>query len=252
MHEHPRIDRLIEELLTGSGLPVDRRSEIAEELRGHLDQSIARACASGQSQEQAVESVLAEFGSPAVIRGQLQRQQRMADRRRALTELRRQIRLPLAMCGLFAIFSNALISRTDSITMRCLGGAAMFAILFTLMATFSYAAILFGYQARRLRPHQEYHFLRSCLRWMALVALGFAALVPMIFLELAACAAFLTKSPFADGAPQVLCWNFAIAWCEAPTRNFGLTALGILTFGLSIAFYERSRCVDEPGISAAG
>lgn len=239
MHDDPRINRLIEEILAGSGLSIDRRREIAEELRGHLEQSVARRCAGGQSDEQSIQAVLAEFGSPAVIRRQLQRQQRIAEHRRALADFRRQIWLPLTFCGLFAILSLRL-GASGSFLMNCLAGIAVFAGLFVFMAAFMYTATRLSYWVQRRRPRHEYHFLRSCLHWMAVVALGFAALVPMLFLELTACSVFL------DSSPRLLCSNFTVAWFEAPARNFGLTALGILAFGLPIALYERSRCTDDP------
>ena len=71
MRNDPRLEERIADVLAGSGLPMDRRSEVAEELRGHLEQSIASKCEAGLSDDQAVEAVLTEFGSPAVIRKQL-------------------------------------------------------------------------------------------------------------------------------------------------------------------------------------
>ena len=85
MRDDSRIEAWIAGVLVGSGLPLNRRSEIAEELRGHLEQSLTCKCEAGQPDEQAVEAALAEFGSPAVIRKQLRRQQRALDHRHALS-----------------------------------------------------------------------------------------------------------------------------------------------------------------------
>ncbi|HUW81184.1 MAG TPA: permease prefix domain 1-containing protein [Phycisphaerae bacterium] len=252
MCNNARIENRIADVLVGSGLPADRRSEIVEELREHFEQSIARKRETGLSDEQAVETVLAEFGSPAIIRKQLRRQQRVADRRRAVTEVRRQIWLPFAFSGFFSILSGVLTPETDSLPMRCLGGVTMFIGLFLLMVGFMYAGQIFSYQVQRQRPRKEYHFLKSCLRWIAVVAFGFVALVPMLLLELVACALLLGKIPFANHFPQLLWYNFGVAWLESASRNFGLCTLGILGFGLTLALYERSRCVDEPVTPVAG
>ena len=103
MRDDSRIETRIAGVLVGSGLPLNRRSEIAEELRGHLEQSITCKCEAGQSDEQAVEAVLAEFGSPAVIRKQLRRQQRELDHRHALSPPGKSIGpWGLVVCALFA------------------------------------------------------------------------------------------------------------------------------------------------------
>jgi hypothetical protein len=87
---------------------------------------------------------------------------------------------------------------------------------------------------------------------MVVATLGLASVILMTLLELAACAPMLGKVPFTDHFPQLLWLNFGVAWLESAGRNFGLCAVAILGSGLALAFYERSRCVDEPAIPAAG
>jgi len=79
MHKDEMIKRQISAILEGSRLPMDRREEVADELRGHIEQLVAAKHEEGLSEEQAVEAALAGFGSPAVIRKQLVRQQRVMD-----------------------------------------------------------------------------------------------------------------------------------------------------------------------------
>jgi hypothetical protein len=256
MRSDPRVEKCIADALAGSGLPVDRRSQIAEELAYHLDQSVASKCEAGLNDEQAVEAALPEFGSPEVIRKQLRRRQRMADRRQAIAEVRRQLWRPIACAAFFLtliLVVRAVFAReTNSLGLWCLGGASVFVSFLALTAGSTYAGAIVECRIRRQRRRSEYHFLRSCLQWMALAALGLASLVFLALLELVACAPLLGKIPFTDHFPQLLWLNFGVVWLESAGRNFRLRALGILGCGLMLALYERSQCVDEPAIPAAG
>ena len=55
-------------MLRGSGLPMERRAETAEEFREHLRASVDRHRRAGLPAEQAVAAALAAFGRPETIR----------------------------------------------------------------------------------------------------------------------------------------------------------------------------------------
>ena len=127
MPENQTIEHHIAAILKGSGLPMDRREEIAEELRGHFEQLVAAKLDHGHTEEQAIQSALADFGSPALIRRQLRRHQRIVDRRYALAEVRRLIWLPVFFSGFFATLFAVFCPDTDSLFKRFLGGVCLFA-----------------------------------------------------------------------------------------------------------------------------
>ena len=107
MPNDPRIENRIADVLVGSGLPVDRRSEIAEELRGHLEQLVESKCGSGIADQAAVEAALNDFGPPEVVQRQLRRQHSIHERHEALAGVRRflpaLITVSMLLAGYIAI-----------------------------------------------------------------------------------------------------------------------------------------------------
>lgn len=266
MHKDPRIELRIAAILTGTGLPMERRREVAEELRGHLQQNIASKCASGLQDNDAIASALAEFGSPQVLRKQLRAQQRMLDRRQAFAKLRRQIWMPIIYAGLFVFwtgfFSIVPGMRTQpshhiAPILLILHRVIVFVGLFFLVAGFMYVGNLFEYQIKRLRPRHEYHFLKSCLRWMAAVGLVLVATLTLVMFLMGFWTPLvctwvnqgMLNNCFANHFAWTFSHSFMAAWLESAVRNFGLCGLGVLGFGLGLSLYEHSRCVDEPAIS---
>ena len=145
MAEDLKIDQRIEAILTGSGLPMDRRAEVAEELRAHLEQGVARRRKAGLPEDQAIEDALAGFGSPEVIRRQLRRQQRMLDRRDTLVDIRRSrwtIGLPVAAIAVYATAIAVLHPLPLSPLERCLWGLLLFVGFALLLSVPTYGAAL--------------------------------------------------------------------------------------------------------------
>ena len=239
MHENSHIESWIAAMLTGSGLPVERRAEVADELRGHLEQRITAYRDTGLPEEQAVERALTDFGSPRVIRGQLRRQQRALDRRDALLELRRCIWLLVAVCGLLAaaaaIFSPGPVPRLT----RLPAGACLFTGLLPIASVPAYLASLLECKVKHRLPREEHQFIRSWLRWMAVVALflaGTLSLGPFLI----GIGGYIGQ----DSLFQLIPYQIGVAALESPIRSFVVPFFMVLGCALLITLYERSRCVD--------
>jgi len=245
--DSPRIDGHIAAMLRGSGLPMERRAETAEEFREHLRASVDRHRRAGLPAEQAVAAALAAFGRPETIRRHLRRQQRASDRRYAAGERRRYRGLYLAiaaMCGLLPIV------RCPEVVpplWRCLGGLASFLFVSALAGVAGYLAALQECRISRRRPREEYSFGASLLRWTGLAGGSLFALVAILLLVIGAVLPFI-HTVLGSERPSLLLMGaaFGQAWLEHPLRTFGLSAVLVVGLGLGAAFYERSRCVDQP------
>jgi hypothetical protein len=184
-----------------------------------------------------------------VIRRRLRRQQRMIDRQTAAAELRRKIWFPLAFALFFVVLAALPAPGLVSAPIPWLAVTVASSYLFVLTAGFMYVAAIFSYQFERPRPRTEYRFLVSFLRSMAVVAFAFAALIPFAMIVFAACApVFWARHNLPSPSPFLQSHNFVVAWFESAGRNFGLCALAIIGYGLGLALYERSRCVDLPDL----
>lgn len=249
MPEDSQLERQIAAVLRNSGLPMDRRAEIAEELRGHLENRIVHHRDAGLSGAQAVEAALADFGPAGVIRRQLRHQQWMLDRRRALVEIQR----PTWACGLL-VGLNALYVAAIAVLhplplsplVRCLWGLVLLAGFLLLWLVPMYWTALLCCRMQRRRPREEYRVVRSFLRGMtwggvlltyALVWAPFwvVPVTPLVFDAL----------DFTHFLPSAF-WNaWWLAVLESGWRVLVPLAVGMVGFGLSVVLYERSRCVDE-------
>ena len=260
MHEHSSIDRRIAAILTGSGLPLERRAEVADELRNHLEQLISAKHSAGLTGEHAVDAALTDFGSPNVIRNQLKKQQRRLDRRLALSEVRRCIWWLISGCGLFGMVCAITAPGSVAAGPRCLVGACLFVGMLLIASFPMYLAELLSLQVKRRRPSAEYSFPRSITRNAAVVlfflsctlaigpfVIGFGGYVGQNSL-------FRSILPLApevvEGAPWLFWRNLGIVAWESPIRCFLTPVLLVIVSALVIALYERSRCVDVATLPA--
>lgn len=247
MRDNPKIEHLIVDVLTGTGLPVERRSEIAEELRGHLEQSVAIKCEAGLTVEQAVEVVLAEFGSPAVLRRQLRRQQRAADHRYALSPPGKGIGpWGLVICALFAAAVAFLSPPPDTLVPfpRWLNGVLVFVWLSLggMFNLYFMARLQIWFQRKRLRD--EYGFARSFLFWALVIFVG-CPVVGSVWLwpSLIPADLFYSDPRFHPMYPQ---WHEVPAGVVASAGQFLVALiLAAIAGGLALALHERVGCVDE-------
>jgi len=254
MRNDARIENRIADILAGSGLPVDRRSEIAEELRGHLEQSIASKCEAGLSEEQAVQAVLAEFGSPAVIRKQLRRQQRELDHRHALSPPGKSIGpWGLVVCALFAAAVAFLSPPPDTSVplARWLNGVLVFACLSLAGMLYAYVWLRLEIRLKRDQPRDRYCFARSLLLSAGVIFIGYPAIGSLWGWSSTIPAHLFYSDPRFH--PLYLLWHEVSAgFAESAGRFLAVLALVAIVGGLALALYERSRCVDEPATPAAG
>jgi hypothetical protein len=254
MRDDPRIEAWIAGVLGGSRLPLERRSEIAEELRGHLEQSIASKCEAGLSDEQAVEAVLAEFGSPAVIRKQLRRHQRALDHRYALSPPGKSIGpWGIVVCTLFAAAVAFLSPPPDTSVpfARWLNGVLVFAWLSLGGMLSLYMWLRLEIRLKRRQPRDEFRFVRSFLFWVGIIFVGYPAVGSVwLWPGLIPADLFYSDPRF---HPLYLVWHTVSAnFLESAGQFLAVLTLVAIVGGLGLALCERSRCVDEPATPVAG
>ena len=202
------------------------------------------------SETQAVEAALADFGPPQAIRKHLRLQQGRADRQHALAEVRSHIRWVLALGAFFVAMITITAQRPAEPVppfVTCLRLVGLFAISLVMMILPMYATSLLGCQVTRQRPREEFHLVRSFLRWTGIVALGLAGLVALLIVMICAAVPFAWNwlRPEPMGSFSWLPWhNFVVGWLEQAGRNFGIYASNMIGFAAVIALYERLRCVD--------
>ncbi len=259
MNKHPKIEHSIATILTNCGLPMDRRTEVADELRDHLSQLVDAKCAEGMDEDQAIQTALAEFGSLAAIRRQLRKQQSVLDRRHVMADLRRYVWPLVAGCGIIALLVAIFAPAPASVSLRCLFGAIISVGVCGIMITYGVSAELLVYRLQRPRPRSEFHFQKSFCFWGAVVFGFFIFMASMSPLAIIVCGffgqyAFLHSSPYV--APQLqaeahwfLLRCLPTAMMDNPLRSFLLPLLTVLAGATAIALYERSRCVDEDEVA---
>jgi hypothetical protein len=256
VREDAKIDQRIAAILVGSGLSLERRAEVAEELRGHLEQLVASQRQAGLPDAQAVEAALTRFGSPQVIRKQLRRQQRMLDRREALAAIRRPtwgIGLLAVVTGLYAAAIAVLHPQPSSPLMRCLWGVVLFAWFLVILIVPVYWAALFACRIERRQPREEYHVRKSLLRGMGMGVVFLAYALAWAPLWVMPVTPLLFEAPeFAHYLPGAFWHAWWVAVLESAGWVFGLLAVGVSGFGLGVVLHERSRCVTDRVIPAEG
>lgn len=254
MRNLPVVDEWIRDVLSGSELPVDRRAEIADEWGDHLREHIAAESATGMSLEDAVRTALAAFGDPARLRRQLRRGQRARDLRDALAKTRPLAAWTIAgaLCAAAgaAVFLFGPAPAVDGLV----GGCVIFVAVALVALVPAFVANFIELRVKRSRPIDEFHLVRSFLRWTVVVAgfLGGTLLLAPTAVSLVAyfahdgvfLSALFPKPEIVPGAPGLFWRNFAVAVCESPVRSFVIPPVMILAGAVAITIYERSRCVD--------
>ena len=117
----------------------------------------------------------------------------------------------------------------------------------------AFVANLLELQVTRSQPIDEFHPLRSFLRWTIVVTAFFAGTVSFAPAAIGLVGYFARdggllsglhpKPEIMHGAPWLIWRNIAVAACEFPVRSFVMPPIMILTGAVAITFYERSRCV---------
>ncbi len=254
MRNLPTVDKWIRGILSGSGLSMERRFEIADEWRDHLDECVASKTAIGMTLHDAVRMAFTEFGDPDQLRRQLRRGQRTRNVRDALAKTR-----PLAVWAiggaLCAGASAALfLPGPAPAAYRLASGCIIFVVITLLTVVPAFAASLAELRVVRTRPTEEFDLVRSFFHWTAVVG---AFLVGTLLMAPAAIsligyfaqdAAFLfNMHPLAEimhGSPWLIWRHLAIVACASPVRCFVVPSVIVLAGAAAITRYERSRCVE--------
>ena len=260
MRNLPAVDEWIRDVLSGSELPLDRRAEIADEWCDHLREHIAEESADGMALEDAVRTALAAFGDPARLRRQLRRGQRARDFRDALAKTRPIAAWMIAGALCAAASVAVFLAGPAPAVHRLAGGCVFFVAIVVVGLVPAFVANLVELRVTRSRPIDEFHIVRSFVRWTVVVAaflggtlLSAPAAVSLIgyFARDGAFLSMLFPSPeIVPGAPGLFWRNFAVAACEFPVRSFVIPPIVILAGAVVITFYERSRCVDTTAKAA--
>ncbi len=253
MRDSPAVNRWIRNVLSGSGLPMDRRTEIADEWHDHLHECIASKSATGSTLEDAIRAALAEFGDPAQLRRRLRREQRASDFRDALVKTR-PIAIWMVGGALCASVGAAVFLPGPTPTAyRLAVGCGLFVAITLLAIVPAFVASLLEQRVTRTLPIEEFHLVRSLVRWTVVVAVFFVGIMSF---GPAACSligyfaqdiAFVSIQPripeIIHGAPWLIWRNLAVAMCELPLSSFVIPSITTLCVAMAITLYERSRCV---------
>lgn len=250
MRNDPRIENRIADVLAGSGLPVDRRSEIAEELRGHLEQLVESKRGSGLVDQAAVEAALNDFGPPEVVRRQLRRQHGIHERHQALAGVRRFLPALIAVSMFLAAYI-AIATSSALLAWRIVATAVIFASVLLAMCPIVHAVCLATLRAKQQLPRQEFRFVANASYWFVrvIVCLGVSEII------LGAGAIFMLAS-LKKGMPQIIhITNFGQLSLDCGRglilRAGPRMALLSMVVGLIVAGYRWRRCaVDTPESTA--
>jgi hypothetical protein len=228
-------------ILNGSHLPLLRRHEVAEELRGHLEQLVQSKREDGLVEQEALEAALQDFGPPEVVQRQLRRQHAIHERRAALAGARRFLPA-LALVSMLLAGCIALASSTALLPWRIVATAAAFASVLLATGPIVYIVCLAALRTKQPLPRQEFQYFPNAAYWFILVA--FCICVSEVILGAGAIAILAS---FQRGMPHLVhdvdVGQVSLACGRGVMIEAGPTmaSFSLLT-GLIIAFYQRRRC----------
>lgn len=254
MRDRPTVDDWIRGVLSGSGLPMARRAEIADEWRDHLRQRIEAKSAGGMTLNDAVQAALNDFGDPTRLRRELRRGQHACDLRRAVDKTRPIAAWTLGAALCAAGLTAVCLPGSAPAVERLAGGCIIFfpLALFAIVPAFLASFVELG--VTRSRPVEEFHPVRSFLRWSCVVAAFLAGILLSTVVAVGLCAYLAPHSVFLSalhpnpeimyGAPWLIWRHIAVAACRFHVSNCVIPPLMIFVGAWAITRYERSRCVD--------
>lgn len=247
-HDLPdTVQSIIEErvgaVLFRSGLPVERRAEVGEEMRSHLEEGVSRHGEAGLSASRAIERALAEFGDPRRIRRQLRRQQLRLDRDAALGELRRGLGS--------ALVPGVLMAAAVGLTMTSVPMGTRLAVSVSVFVCLSVGLVLPGMflfallrtRLQRSSPREEYVLSRSLIRWAMVVSASLAGVIGVSAVLYGAGSALGDSTPIVE-LFRNLVRTTSPQWWQASVLGASVTAPVVLLAATGLALYERTRCVD--------
>lgn len=175
--KNPKIERRIQDILRDSGLPAERRAEVAEEFRGHLEQ-LVEAKRRANANDAAIEAALAAFGDTEAIRRRLRRRQCAEDHRQVLATMRQQLPLFVVIAAVFPLYIALFASVRNGEVLR----GALFALLVHAVVLVGGSVVLYPVLLARIRlghriPVAECHPLVTAGSWFVIFSLSLVLFV---------------------------------------------------------------------------
>ena len=266
MHETERMNQWLERCFRGSGMPISRRLDIADEWRSHIEAEASALEVQGIIRSEAMETALRRFGRPETLRRQLRWQQVRQDMRDAFLSCRRQSPWIAAPGAIFAVAIAWFAPGFIPLSVRVTGGLGLFIDVAGALVISIFVGTFLEQRIKRERPCGEYNFSASMCRWtvifMALLVatvlfapLFFAYgghvgkegfLLPIIYNT------YDLDMPVIEGGRWFFVRNFGMSFVGSPIRGFLVPVLAILAGAWILARYERSRCVENPFLQGSG
>ena len=266
MHETERMNQWLERCFRGSGMPISRRLDIADEWRSHIGAEASALEVQGIIRSEAMETALRRFGRPETLRRQLRWQQVRQDMRDAFLSCRRQSPWIAAPGAIFAVAIAWFAPGFIPLSVRVTGGLGLFIDVAGALVISIFVGTFLEQRIKRERPCGEYNFSASMCRWtvifMALLVatvlfapLFFAYgghvgkegfLLPIIYNT------YDLDMPVIEGGRWFFVRNFGMSFVGSPIRGFLVPVLAILAGAWILARYERSRCVENPFLESSG
>ncbi len=260
MHETERMNQWLERCFRGSGMPISRRLDIADEWRSHIETEASALEVQGMIRSEAMDTALRRFGRPETLRRQLRWQQLRKDMRDAFLSCRRQSLWIMAPGAIFAAVIALFAPGFVPLSVRVTGGLGLIVDLVGAMAIAVFVGTFLEQRIKRERPRNEYNFAASMCCWTVIVMVLLVATVlfmPLMF----AYGGHVGKDgfllpiiyntydpdmPVIEGGRWFFVRNFGMSFVGSPIRGFLVPALAILAGAWILARYERSRCVENP------
>lgn len=243
------IEERVRAVLFRSGLPVERRAEVAEEMCSHLQEGVSRHGEAGLSPSRSIEMALAEFGDPRRIRRQLRRQQLWLDQGAALGELSRGLGS--------ALVPGALMGAAVGLTMTSVPMGTRLAVSVSVFVCLSVGLVLPGMflfallrtRLQRSSPRDEYALSRSLFGWAIVLCASLASVAGVSAALYGAGSALGDSTPFVELFRNLMRITSA-QWWQASAILASVAAAVVLPGSAGLALYERTRCVDGASESA--
>lgn len=239
-----KIEQYVRKVLVGSGLAVERRKDVAEELAQHLEQRIQERQSEGLPRRQAVDAAFEAFGSPAVIRRQLKRQQGREDHALALREVRKSLRRIILGSSMFLII--ILWPADEPLFSRFRAGIPLFFWVGFWLAAGVYLECRCKYQLRRQKPRSEFMFTHRFIKWLIAGSVLYLLAITSALLTVNVRILVINGYP-AEGLRYfwLMPYSFLQAILEVPQGFLGHSLFALLLVSLILALYERHHCVTE-------
>ena len=247
MPDSPAISDYLAAVLDHTSLSVQRRAEVASEIRDHIEERVASRTDTALPTATTIEGALAEFGNPATIRAALERHQRATDWRITLVKLRRNLPITIVGSVLFGILIAILSPAAPSATARVLGGLALTLTFAIGLSGFLLGGLFYETRLQHRLPRAEFSLIVAGRAGLRVIALGLLLILLWLMAALLAAGTFLITFAESDASGAALPYHFAMAvFAPGPTTTpivpLLLTAILLVGGAFTFALYQRHYC----------